>query len=279
MKNILKYFIKHTKFYRAIIFCVLILLLASCGIPTALYLSNSESDDSSYYEFNSEKIDDVTYKTTLKLNIIDTDKKVVGTPSICYFYSIYPENSDISESVFSSTIVSNFNSEYYNKYPGKRLDISVDDPYVLNISKNDNDIKLYKFSYNDEDQLPLSYLATIETFNYNNDYEIEFSINYDDTNKVFEFNETTSTIVFQSSVNSSLEDPLNLELKRYLSKNESFINTNIDNTDKDYLYISDIAEINKNSNYEILVFSAMTIEGDFSNIFWTELHPVGSFSL
>ncbi len=280
MKNIFKYFIKHAKFYRAIEFCVLIFMMSSCGIPTALYLSNSENDESSYYEFSSEKISDLSYTTTLKLNIRDTEKQVNNTPSICYFYAIYPENSDISESVFSNAITNEFNDEYYNKYPGKRLNISNDDPYVLNITKNDNNIKLYKFSYNDEDQLPLAYLATMKSFIYNNDYEILLSIDYDETNKIITFNESTSSNVLQSNINSSFVDSSNLKLKRYISKNESFIDSNIDNTDKDYLYVNDIDEINLNSNFKILVFAAISIEGtNFSNIFWSELHPVGSLSL
>jgi hypothetical protein len=29
----------------------------------------------------------------------------------------------------------------------------------------------------------------------------------------------------------------------------------------------------------VLVFAALSVEGDFSNIFWSELHKVGSFDI
>lgn len=274
---------KHTKFCRATILCVFLFLFSSCGIPTYLYLLDSESDDYSYCEFDSTSNSDGSISTNLKFNI-DSSYEVDGTPSICYFYAIYPSSisSDVSEKYFSDYIVSEFEDTYSDNYPGQRLDTSSDESYVLIYETNDIDIKLYKFTYDGLEQDALSYLAT--AYDYDNDsfsyvdWDVNFDISYNSTDNYFEFTQDDSDTDSFTTKNSldNYVDTENLTLKRY--NKSKFITSDISTSDYDYL-CTDIDEVNESVDFTVYVYAALTVEGNFTNIVWSDLHEVGSFDL
>lgn len=271
---ILKKHLRHIFNSRAIILYVSFFLIISCGIPTNIYLKEGITNEAgvSYYQFSLQAEDTDSYITTLTFNLVDDSLVVENTPSICYFYSIYPSNlTNFSESNFSSQIISSFNSTY-SQLPGRRLDTSQTDSSVISVDYNDFNIKLYKFTYNDLDQEPLSYLATIKSLTYNSEYQANFKIKQIKTSNQSTFNfEEYNSSFFKTNpyLNSS-----NLELKRFNTK--EFKASSIDEEDYDYIYSE---TVNNDTSYKVIVFAALTVEGQFSNIFWTNLHKVGSFDL
>ncbi len=274
---------KRTKKNRALFFCVLFfLILSSCGIPTFLSLEEGENSETSYYEFNTSDNDDNSKTTNVKFNIVDDITQVVDTPSICYFYAICPSNLNISENTFNKSIINGFDNIYSHKIPGQRLNISNDDPYVLKKEIDDVDIKLYKFNYkflNQDvlDQKALSYLATAydSNFKYNDVYDANFQISYNSISKQFDLNEIDSIKIYKTiDDTSSYVEPINLSLVRY--NDDNFINSEIKSTDLDYKCIDDV---NNSSTYKVYVYAALTVEGEFTNIFWSNLHKVGEFDI
>ncbi len=273
---------RHIKISRVITIYVSLFFLISCGIPTYVSLNNGDiGDDISYYSFNNTPIDDYII-TNLEFHLKDPSFVVDDSPSVCYFYSIFPDDGQ-SETIYSSDIINKFENTYSTPL-GRPLDTSQSDESVINIDKNDYNIKLYKFSYNGFDQKPTTYLATIKGSPYI-EYVSDFKISKTGTpNSItFNFNEestttTTTTTKFESLVSpNTFIDTKNLQLKRF--NNQEFINTAINaNNDFEYLYLPN-DEIIININYKVLVFAALSVEGDFSNIFWSELHKVGSFDI
>ncbi len=270
-------YIRHIFNSRAIIFYVSFFMLISCGIPTNIYLKNGITDEEgvSYYEFSSQVEEPDSFVTTLTFNLVDESLVVEDTPSICYFYSIFPSDlSDLTESSYASKILAAFNSKY-SKFPGKPLSISQNDSSVLNIDYNDNKIKLYKFTYDDAgiEQTALSYLSTIKSLNYNNEYEVKFKIqNSNDGNFNFE---NSSLFETHDSAGNIIESD-NLILTRF--NKDKFKTSSIAEDDSDYLY-SDYTIMNNSNSYKVIVFAAFIVQGQFSNIFWSDLHKVGTFDL
>ncbi len=247
-------------------------MLVSCGIPTNIYLKEGITNEEgvSYYQFSSQAEDTDSYITTLTFDLVDDSLVVEDTPSICYFYSIFPSDlSSLSESSYSSKIITQFNS-IYTSLPGRRLDSNQSDSSVLNIDYNNNKIKLFKFNYNGNEQMALSYLTTIKSLNYNQEYEVKFKIQ-NLNNGEFNFEEFNSSLFETHDSTGNISETENIALLRY--NNNPFKTSSIDDDDSDYTIIS-----NTNS-YKVIVFAAFTVEGQFSNIFWTNLHKVGSFDL
>jgi hypothetical protein len=257
---------------------VSLFFLISCGIPTYVSLNNGDiGDDISYYSFNSTPPIDDYITTNLEFHFIDSSFVVDDSPSVCYFYSIFPDDGQ-SETIYSSDIINKFENTYSTPL-GRPLDTSQSDESVINIDKNDYNIKLYKFSYNDLDQKPTTYLATINALPYDYvTYVSDFKISKIGlaNNISFILNEETDNFKSKDSSNNFIVSK-NLQLKRY--NNQLFINSSINaNNDFEYLYLPN-DEIIININYKVLVFAALSVEGDFSNIFWSELHKVGSFDI
>jgi len=247
-------------------------MIISCGIPTNIYLKEgiTDEEDVSYYEFASQVEGTDSYITTLTFNLVDDSLVVENTPSICYFYSIFPSDlSGLTEASYSSKILTAFNSTY-SSLPGRRLDSSQSDSSVLDIDYNDNKIKLFKFNYNGTEQKALSYLSTIKSLSYDHEYEVKFKIQ-NLNNGEFNFEENNSSLFETHDSSDNIIDTEDLILTRY--NNKKFITSSIDDDDSDYSITS-----NTNS-YKVIVFAALTVEGQFSNIFWTNLHKVGSFDL
>lgn len=265
-------YLRHIFNSRAIIFYVSFFMLVSCGIPTNIYLKEGITNEEgvSYYQFSLPTEDTDSYITTLTFNLVDDSFVVEGTPSICYFYSIFPSDlSGLTEASYSSKIITQFNS-IYASLPGRRLDSNQSDSSVLNIDYNNNKIKLFKFNYNDTEQKALSYLTTIKSLNYNQEYEVKFKIQNLNNGK-FNFEEYNSSLFESLDSTGNTIETENITLARY--NNNPFKTSSIDDDDSDYTIIS-------NSNYyKVIVFAALTVEGQFSNIFWTNLHKVGSFDL
>lgn len=277
MKDIYLFLKKHATNYRAIICCVLLIFITSCGIPTVLIVNDGVVSDQSYYEFSSSVDSSTSISTNLKFNLIDDSFQVNQSPSLVFFYSICP-TSIITETTFSNKIETEFNSTYSHQYPGRRFNISKDDPYLINVENNSNNYKLYKFTYNELEQLPLEYISTLKSLEYGKDYDVNFQIVFDSINNNFMLSETTSPKFFKTLSNNNYIDSEDLILQRAINK-ENFINSNIEETDLDYLSTNLNDLNNSNTTYKVIVFCAMTIEGDFSNIFWSNLHKVGSFEL
>ncbi len=303
-------FKRHIKIGRALLVCVSLFIVSACGIPTSIYLNNgiTDEDDVSYYSFDSVKYSSTdSYITTLTFNI-DDEYVVEDSPSIVYFYSIY--TSDIfglNETTFSTKITDAFESTYTD-LPGRRLNTNSDsDPYVLSVSYGSGDIKLYKFSYSEDltdtyyDQDAMSYLTTVDDSESDDTVfsstGIEYTVNFniqkivdssDSSNFYIDFNQveedssdSENYFSFNTLVSSGFKSSTNtFNLKRF--NNDNFIvsdnMSNITETDYDYLF-TDIDDFDTSETYSVLIYAALTVEGDFTNIFWSDLHEVGSFDL
>ncbi|MDC7236568.1 MAG: hypothetical protein PQJ49_02260 [Sphaerochaetaceae bacterium] len=283
-------FKRHIIIGRALLVCVSLFIVSACGIPTSIYLDNSISteDGVSYYEFSSSE----TSTTSFSL-YIDTDTyQIEDSPSLCYFYAIV-DSSDVSP---SSTIISDFESKY-SDLPGSRLDTnSSADPYVLTDSSDS--YKLYKFTYQNKtdsdilDQEYLSYLATLDTSisdnttyketgvisadliisKVDNDDSYYFTFDLDDfesddSNSSSQFNTKTANEIYEST------EDYTYNLLRY--NGAEFIPASDIDEDLDL----DYELVDSDNNCTVIVFVALTVEGDFTNIFWSDLHEVGTFSL
>jgi hypothetical protein len=294
-------FKRHIIIGRALLVCVSLFIISACGIPTSIYLYNEDPDEDgvSYYEFSTSDSTDTTDSYTTSFSLyIDTDTyQIEDSPSLCYFYTIIDSDDD------SSTISDDLQDEFESKYadlPGSRLDTnSSSDPYVLTDSSGS--YKLYKFTYkndnddNDDsvlDQEYLSYLATLDSLiSDNTTYEETGVISADliiskvDNDESYYFTFNLDNFVSDDSYSSSQFNTKNADevyestedykynLFRY--NKDEFITASELDEDDDLDYVVE----DSNTDYTVIVFVALTVEGDFTNIFWSDLHEVGTFSL
>ncbi len=267
---------RHIKLSRAITCFVSLFFLISCGIPTLLYLHDGKITDGSYYDFSSEPNANKTeFDTTLSFNIYNSETvnysyDFEDSPSLCYFYAVCPTDVDPG-------IVSAFNSKYVTTPYSKRLDTNQEDgnPYVLSVKSGEYNVKLYKFKFNKKlDQLPQNYLLKTNLYDDSNQFGVDqsalFNLSFNELNKNFELTETTSVPIFVSSDSSQTD----IILTRY--NNDNFINSGISESDLDYI-VNDEGAIS--SNYKVIVYVAMSIEGNFSNLVWSHLHEIGEIEL
>jgi hypothetical protein len=289
-------FKRHIIIGRALLVCVSLFIVSACGIPTSIYLKNEYpyEDSVSYYEFSTSDSTDTTDSYTTSFSLyIDTDTyQIEDSPSLCYFYAIV----DSSDVLPSSTIISDFKSKY-SDLPGSRLDPnSSSDPYIL--PESSGSYKLYKFMYEKDednnvlDQDYLSYLATLDSLiSDNTTYEetgvisahliiskvdngdsYYFTFDLDDfesnvSNSSSQFNTKTADEVYEST------EDYTYNLLRY--NGDEFVPASDIDEDLDL----DYELVDSDNNCTVIVFVALTVEGDFTNIFWSDLHEVGTFSL
>ncbi len=264
---IYKYKLKrHIKISRVITFCVSLLFLISCGIPLSFNFDGKDS----YYNFVTSEIDENTYKTTLTFEI-DDFFVLNNSPSLCYFYSIYsPEKTGISETTYINQLKSLF-KKTYAELPGRQITTNKDDKFVLNEEYSNSKLKLYKFTYNDLEQNPTNYLSSIKNLIYNKKYVADFTLQKNTAGGTsFTLKETNET------EDTYFNGTDNIELKRF--NNDKFISSAITDEDYDYIFSTD-EELQEASDFKVIVFCAMSVEGDFSNIFWTDLHKINIFDL
>jgi hypothetical protein len=238
----------------SVFFCILI--LASCGIATLFYVSYSFSDGddngdsvSGTFSVSSDEYDN--------LSLIETDPVSTG-PSLMLFY-VLSNDKDISY----STITTKFSTTYKTSPYGK---IVATDSDGIVLSTDDYD--LYAFSDTDETTI---FSAPEYIYTCNDPYEnsLEFTLTTErDTSSLYDIAMTQD-----SSENYTIQAIGNL--CRY--NGEKFLSdTGLMDAEADYSKSFSSSEAQADGEYYCHVFGAFCVsEGEFNNIFWTNLVYLG----
>jgi hypothetical protein len=238
----------------ASVFFIVLILLVSCGIGIPFNISSSITNKSDDITLSP---DQVLAKYTIPTDSITIDnleliKKGSG-PSLMLFYTVTDSQERINfENAFSLTYKKSFNG------------ININSDEVLTV----NDYTLYRFSdsQNSRFQAPY-YIATADT-----PTSPEFSCTLTKTTSVDDVSMVDMNLSFVSGSytinNSSI-------LRRYTGDSFETTTANIRNPSFPDYHIGD-----EHSLMYIHIYAAVNIsEGNFYNIYWTDLVHLGYITL
>ncbi|MDX9823998.1 MAG: hypothetical protein RBU26_03570 [Sphaerochaeta sp.] len=217
----------------------LVLVLGGCGIMTVFSVD---------YSFNS---DTTTFTFTNPDNILSWITPSTG-PSLMLAYIVTDEPKH------PSILATKFNSEFRRNVVDGRMIPS--GSKILSTLKDDKEYTLYKLSNSNGNEFNAPYFFSTATNPLNPDIQFSLSL-------------TSNNTLRFSIVSGSYTNP-NQELTRF--NGNSFIAVPSEIADFPDYVVSDTVV----GSLFIHVYAAINVsEGDFTNRFWTELHPVASIPL
>lgn len=271
-----------------LIFTVSFFTLTSCGIPNPFYLPNvANNSNSSYYIVNNSlpnnaRLIDLEYKIDIGDYKFADNEKI---PSLAFFYAIVPVISESSKNNIANVYKNLFNSKYVNNNNG--LPITSVDVLKSNFGGSIGDITLRKFNlYDSSNNLLNTQLP--------NDYGLISNLSSDLTltNNIYSKNNVKLSVNPNRLTDGSFEivlnqDPITIGGNTYsfrASNSNYFTSINLRPYNNNIAFpnvnnAQVFKEIEDNSQYSVLIFTAMTVKSvNYTNIFWSELQYLGSIS-
>lgn len=241
---------------------VLLMILASCGMPTLFYLNSTD------YQVRGENLTPSSINGTLKITSYqhETTQTLLQSstqgPTLKLFYTI--TDNDLTVDNHNSQIINLFRSKI-KKEPYGTTGIAVQD--VVRITDSGKDLALYEFT--SSGATPFSLTAVLGDFS-RPQLDMSFTLT---TNQLSEGNLYTINFTVDS-LEPSLATTVTAttaELTGYEGKPFNLVQVDRSN---DYSYLSTGTD-----TLTIHVYAAFVIAGDFTNIFYSDLVNLGKFDL